>query len=130
MRNLYIGTIFLIFSSCTTQTADQLHIETVSEGTGPAVKKGDVIWIEETTSYSDGTLIFSTDQIGSPLKFEVGANQVIEGVDQGVIGMRKGGVRKLIVPPSLSKRKSYPDSIHPDSTLYYSITLVEIEKGN
>jgi peptidylprolyl isomerase len=45
-----------------------------------------------------------------------------------VTGMEEGEIRKLIVPPSLSKRKDYPDYLSPDSTLIYEIELVEITK--
>jgi len=82
--------------------------------------------IHETTTLKDGTLIYSTRTNGKPLKFWLGGNQVIAGVDEGVRGMRVGERRKLIVPPSLSKRSSYPANIPPEATLYYDIELVEI----
>ena len=44
--------------------------------------------------------------------------------------MKQGEIRKLIVPPALSKRKEYPDHLSPDSTLIYIIELVEITKIN
>lgn len=82
--------------------------------------------IHETTTLKDGTLIYSTRAKDKPLKFLLGGNQVIAGVDEGVAGMRVGERRKLIVPPSLSKRSSYPANTPPDATLYYDIELVEI----
>ena len=108
-------------------TDSDLKVEILRDGMGSqTAKEGQIIGIKESTKYRDGTLIFSTDQIGGPLRFTVGANQVIEGVDEGVRGMRIGEIRKLIVPPSLSKRSEYPDNIHPDSILVYEIELVEI----
>jgi len=105
-----------------------LIYEIVKEGSGSAAKEGDEVLINETMSYPDGTLLFSTDQIGHPVKFLIGGNQVIDGVDEGVRGMKTGEIRKLIVPPALSKRKEYPPNLSPDSTLYYEIELVEILK--
>ncbi len=105
-----------------------LIYEIVKEGSGSAAKEGDEVLINETMSYSDGTLLFSTDQIVHPVKFLIGGNQVIDGVDEGVRGMKTGEIRKLIVPPALSKRKEYPPNLSPDSTLYYEIELVEILK--
>ena len=61
-----------------------------------------------------------------PLKFLLGGDQVIAGVDEGVTGMRVGKRRTLIVPPALSVRSVYPAHTPPDATLYYDITLVAI----
>ena len=110
-----------------TTTESGLKFRIVKEGDGVPAKKGDTVEISESTSYSDGTLLFSTDQIGGSLKFTIGANQVIAGVDEGVAGMKEGEIRHLVVPPSLSIRSEYPPSIHPDSTLYYVIELISIQ---
>jgi FKBP-type peptidyl-prolyl cis-trans isomerase len=56
----------------------------------------------------------------------LGSNQVIAGVDEVLTGMRVGERRNAIIPPSLSKRSSYPANTPPDATLYYDIELVEI----
>lgn len=107
---------------------DDLIIVTVKEGSGQEAGEGQEVLIYETTTYSDGQLIYTTKGMDRPLKFLIGGSQVIEGVDLGVRGMKVGEIRKLIVPPSLSKREFYPDIISPDSTLYYEIELVGIEK--
>jgi FKBP-type peptidyl-prolyl cis-trans isomerase len=98
----------------------------VAAGSGPAAQRGQSVRIHETTTLPDGTLIFSTRTQNKPLKFLVGGNQVIAGVDEAVIGMKVGERRKLIIPPSLSKRSSYPANIPPDSPLHYDVELVEI----
>ncbi|MDH3651330.1 MAG: FKBP-type peptidyl-prolyl cis-trans isomerase [Saprospiraceae bacterium] len=74
----------------------------------------------------DGTLLFSTDQIGHPIKFLIGGNQAIEGLDLGVCGMQQGEIRTLVVPPKLSQRTEFPENQSPDSTLYYEVELMEI----
>ncbi len=61
-----------------------------------------------------------------PLQVTVGAKQMIEGLDVGIVGMKEGELRKLIIPPALSQRKFYPDSIHPDSILVYQVRLVKV----
>jgi FKBP-type peptidyl-prolyl cis-trans isomerase len=104
-------------------TKSGLQYEVVAEGRGPAAKPGSQVRIHETTTLKDGTVLFSTRSKGNPLKF---LNQVIAGVDEGVRGMRAGERRKLIVPPSLSKRSTYPANTPPDATLYYDIELIEI----
>ncbi len=107
-------------------TSTGLQYAIVSEGSGPAAKRGQSVRIHETTTLPDGTLIFSTRTQNRPLKFLVGGNQVIAGVDEAVVGMKVGERRKLIVPPSLSRRSSYPSNIPPDSILHYDLELVEM----
>jgi len=57
----------------------------------------------------------------------LGGQQVIDDVDEGVTGMRIGERRKLIVPPALSRRSTYPDGLSPEDTLYYDVELIGIE---
>lgn len=107
-------------------TKSGLQLQVVTEGRGEPVQPGSFVRIHETTTLQDGTVLYSTRTKGNPLKFLLGGNQVIAGVDEGIRGMRVGERRKLIVPPSLSKRSSYPANTPPDATLYYDIELVEI----
>ncbi len=109
-------------------TNSGLRYEIIKPGTGPIAKEGDEVLIEESTTYLGGTLIFSTDRTGGPLKVKIGGNQVIDGLDEGLRGMKQAEVRRLIVPPSLSKRSQYPSNVHPDSTLLYVVELVKILK--
>lgn len=107
-------------------TDSGLSYEILKPGSGSIAKAGLEVTIKETTKYRDGTLIFSTEQIGGSLTFLLGGNQVVDGVDEGVQGMQIGEVRRLIVPPTLSKRSEYPDYLSPDSVLIYEIELLEI----
>jgi FKBP-type peptidyl-prolyl cis-trans isomerase len=79
----------------------------------------------ETLTLPDGRLIF-TSKGKAPVKFMLGGNQVIPGVDEGVMGMRVGERRKLLVPPALDGRKFEPSFIPPDAIRHYDIELVEI----
>lgn len=110
----------------TATTGSGLQYQVLAEGKGPQAEPGSQVRIHETTTLKDGTLIFSTRTKNTPVKFLLGGNQVIAGVDEGVTGMRIGERRRLIVPPSLSKRTSYPPNTPPDATLYIEIELVEI----
>lgn len=110
----------------TVTTRSGLQYQVIVEGHGPRAKAGAQVRIHETTTLKDGTLIYSTRTKDSPLKFLLGGNQVIAGLDEGVTGMRVGERRKLIVPPSLSKRSTYPANAPPDATLFYDVELVEI----
>ena len=132
-----LGLIIFVFyalpvcTSCvspskTVTTKTGLRYQIVVAGNGPAALPGQSVRIHETTTLADGTLIYSTRTKNNPLKFLLGGNQVIAGVDEGVTGMRVGEHRKLVVPPSLSKRSVYPENTPPEATLYYDIELVEI----
>jgi peptidylprolyl isomerase len=67
------------------------------------LEPGDDAIIEEEMKYSYGPILFSTAELGHPVRFTVGAGQVIEGIDSGVRGMKVGEVRELVIPPRLSK---------------------------
>jgi FKBP-type peptidyl-prolyl cis-trans isomerase len=83
--------------------------------------------IHETTQLADGTMITDTWAMNHPIRFLLGGNQVIDGMDEAVTGMRVGERRKLIVPPSLSKRTIYPENglFSPEDTLYYNVILLQ-----
>jgi FKBP-type peptidyl-prolyl cis-trans isomerase len=99
----------------------------ISRGSGPAARGGQYVLIHETTTFADGRLHFSTRTAGQPLRFLLGGKQVIDGVDEGVAGMRVGERRKLIVPPALSRRSTYPKGLSPEDWLHYDVELVGIE---
>lgn len=120
------NTATTVLPSKTITTATGLQYQILVAGNGPAVGPGQVVRIHETTTLRDGTLIYSTRTANKPLKFLLGGNQVIAGVDEGVTGMKIGERRKLVVPPTLSKRSAYPANTPPDAILYYDIELVEL----
>ncbi len=96
-------------------------------GTGPAVKKGDHVSVHYTGRLLDGTQFDSSLDRGVPFEFVVGDKQVIEGWDDGVVGMKKGGKRKLTIPPHLAYGKTgSPPKIGPDATLVFEIELLDI----
>ncbi len=137
------GTIlaFLLLSGCTTTqeseptaqsitTASGLTYEIIEAGSGPLAKSGDTALIHETTQLKDGTMITDTWEMNFPIRFLLGGKQVIDGMDEAVTGMRVGERRKLIVPPSLSQRSSYPEngSFGPRDTLYYNVILLQVSE--
>ena len=109
-----------------TTTTSGLQYMILKQGMGATVSSGQEILIHESTRYQNDSLVFSSRDNGEPLKILVGGNQVIEGLDEGVVGMKVGEVRKLIVPPALSKRTGEVRFPHPDSTLVYEVELIDI----
>ncbi len=120
----------LLFISCSTSkfvySGSGLKYKVLKKGKGEIAKKGNEVLIHEKMSYQNDSLLFSSYNLPNPIKFLIGGNQVINGVDEGVRGMKKGEIRKLIVPPQLSKRMGNQTFPHPDSTLVYEVELIEI----
>jgi FKBP-type peptidyl-prolyl cis-trans isomerase len=107
-------------------TPSGLTYTVLREGSGPAARAGQHVLIHETTSFPDGR-VFYTTRNGRPLRFLLGGGQVIDGLDEGVTGMRVGERRKMIVPPKLSRRSSYSEGLSPEDTLHYDVELVGID---
>jgi FKBP-type peptidyl-prolyl cis-trans isomerase len=128
---LVFSTAMTFASGCasskrTSTTASGLSYTVVEQGAGPPAAPGQHVLIHETTTFTDGRMLYTTRN-GQPLRFLLGGNQVINGVDEGVTGMRVGERRTMIVPPNLSKRSEYPEGLSPDDTLRYDVELIGIE---
>jgi FKBP-type peptidyl-prolyl cis-trans isomerase len=101
--------------------------EDLVQGAGPAAKTGDRVSVHYTGRLLDGTQFDSSLDRGLPFDFVIGAREVIEGWDDGVVGMKKGGKRKLTIPPHLAYgKRGSPPKIGPDATLVFEIELLEI----
>jgi FKBP-type peptidyl-prolyl cis-trans isomerase len=96
-------------------------------GSGPEAKTGDRVSVHYSGFLLDGTKFDSSLDRGTPFDFVIGKRQVIEGWDIGVQGMKKGGKRKLKIPPHLAYGSTgSPPKIGPDATLQFDIELLEI----
>jgi|SRR5438034_4279042 len=109
-------------------TTAALKIEDLKEGTGPAVRAGDTVEVHYTGWLKDGKKFDSSLDRKETLPFTVGAGNVIKGWDQGVIGMKVGGKRKLVIPPDLAYGKlGFGKVIPPDAELTFEIELMNIK---
>ncbi|MEP7373207.1 MAG: FKBP-type peptidyl-prolyl cis-trans isomerase [Chitinophagaceae bacterium] len=124
------------FISCsgTRQTAKErttnsgLRYFVLKQGAGETARQGQEVAIYESMGLLSGKPFYSIERPAAPINFVLGKKQVIDGVDEAVAGMKVGEIRKVIIPPHLSKRQEYPSYLSPDSTLLYKIELVEIRK--
>lgn len=107
--------------------AEELKIEDIEEGTGPEVKSGDTVSIHYTGTLTDGTKFDSSVDRGTPFETKIGVGDVIEGWDKGVVGMKVGGKRKLIIPPSMGYGEQGMGTIPPNSTLIFEVELLELK---
>ena len=106
-----------------------LQIEDIEEGSGPAAEAGDQISVNYVgVNYSDGEEFDSSFNAGAPFDFQLGAGMVIPGWDQGLEGMKVGGRRRLVIPPSLAYgAQGSPPVIGPNETLVFVIDLLNVQ---
>lgn len=83
-------------------------------------------WLYDASKPDQKGASFDTSIGKTPFQFTLGAGQVIQGWDQGIVGMKVGGVRKLVIPPSLAYGSTRNGSIPPSATLLFEITLLSI----
>ncbi|OGE33554.1 peptidylprolyl isomerase [Candidatus Daviesbacteria bacterium RIFCSPLOWO2_02_FULL_41_8] len=106
----------------------ELKIEDIKEGTGSAVKSGDIITIHYSGTLLNGTKFDSSYDRGQPFQTQIGVGQVIKGWDQGLIGMKVGGKRKLTIPPDLAYGERGAGAvIPPNATLIFDLELLDIK---
>jgi FKBP-type peptidyl-prolyl cis-trans isomerase len=108
------------------KTPSGLTYKILQTGSGERAKEGQEVLLFETTTYLNGTVLYSNENAATPVKVLIGGHQATDGVDEGLRGMQVGEVRRLIAPPELVKRKSYPPNVSPDSTLVIKIILHKI----
>ncbi len=115
-------------SVSSTSAVTQLTIEDQKSGEGPEVKSGDTIVIHYTGTLENGQKFDSSLDRGQPFETQIGVGQVIKGWDQGVIGMKVGGRRKLIIPSDLAYgQQGIPGAIPANATLIFEVELLEIK---
>jgi len=97
-------------------------------GTGAEVKKGMRALVDYESWLADGTKFDSSLDRREPFAFTTGAGQVIAGWDEGVLGMRVGGKRKLVIPPELAYgAEGAPPRIPPNATLTFEVKILTVK---
>ena len=112
------------------QTFDNgLRIEDLTVGTGAEVIAGAIVSVHYTGRLTDGTKFDSSVDRGAPFSFQLGAGHVIKGWDDGVVGMKVGGTRRLTIPPELAygDRDVGGGLIPPNSTLIFEVELLAVD---
>jgi FKBP-type peptidyl-prolyl cis-trans isomerase FkpA len=102
-------------------------------GEGASAETGKVLTVNYTGWFYDSTTAdkkgvqLTTSALSGPAIFTAGANSVIEGWERGVLGMKEGGIRRLVIPPSLAYGPNRYNAIPPNATLVFDIELLKVE---
>lgn len=101
----------------------------IEVGSGEEAVSGKKVTVHYTgTLKSDGSKFDSSLDRGEPFSFTLGAGEVIKGWDQGVVGMKVGGKRNLVIPAVLAYGEASPSpDIPPNSDLVFEIELLKVE---
>ena len=108
--------------------SDTLVVEDIKEGTGPAAQAGQTVSVQYSGVLADDGKPFDTSfDRGEPFSFPLGGGQVIPGWDQGLVGMKKGGRRVLVIPSDMAYGPAgSPPVIPPDASLVFVVDMEEI----
>jgi len=146
MRKLSALTAGLIFTATrlllaadapTTAPVDQKIVTpsgltNINKGGSDALvaENGDVVWVDYTGRFTNGTVFdASANHPDRPFTFKLGIGQVIPGWDEGILGMKVGEKRQLIVPPKLGYGVDGNGQIPPNTTLIFDVQLRGLRKA-
>ncbi len=110
----------------TTGNLKKMVIDDVKIGVGEEVKKGDTVSVHYIGTLQDGLEFDNSNKRGEPFEFTVGDGRVIKGWEEGLIGMKVGGERILVIPPEMAYGKNGIGPIPANATLVFSIELLAI----
>jgi len=110
-----------------TKTPSGLQYRDIEIGTGLISHNGDTVGVHYTGLFEDGREFDSSFNRGKPFEFTIGTGMVIKGWDEGVVGMRVGGRRQLIIPPDLAYgARGAGGIIPPNTTLLFNVELLAV----
>ena len=93
---------------------------------GDGAKAGDVVTIHYTGTLENGTKFDSSLDRGQPFEFTLGVGQVIKGFDNGILGMKVGEKKRIVISPEDGYGSAAVGSIPPNSTLIFDVELLGI----
>jgi FKBP-type peptidyl-prolyl cis-trans isomerase len=131
---LFSSVLLLSFSACSQEDPNptgpsgptSLEITEVTVGTGATAVNGDTVTVHYIGAFLNGQTFDSSYQAGAPITFQLGAGRVIPGFEQGIIGMRVGGRRLLVIPSSLAYGSQGSGVIPPNTPIQFQVDLVSI----
>lgn len=105
-----------------------VDVEDVVVGDGEPAQKGDTVTVHYVGTLVDGRVFDSSVDRNAPFDVVLGQGDVIRGWDEGLVGMREGGKRKLIIAPDYAYGAQAIGPIPPNSTLIFEVQLLDVKK--
>jgi FKBP-type peptidyl-prolyl cis-trans isomerase len=131
VRKLILFAAVTLMAGCSTSKTESKSIDR-KDGTGDVAVSGASVTVHYTGwLWVNGQRQkqFDSSRNGSPFTFRLGAGEVIEGWDEGVAGMKVGGVRELIIPPEKGYgAQGAPPDIPPNATLCFEVELLNVSR--
>ncbi|MDR4461522.1 MAG: FKBP-type peptidyl-prolyl cis-trans isomerase [Nitrospirales bacterium] len=108
-------------------TPSGLQYVDLAIGSGREAHAGETAIVHYTGTLTDGKKFDSSKDRNSPFSFRLGAGRVIKGWDEGVEGMKIGGIRKLVIPPQLGYgSRGAGSAVPPNATLIFEVELLDL----
>lgn len=127
-KYLFICFVLLVGNLYSQEPAD-LVMEDKLVGTGTEAVAGKKVTVHYSGFLTNGTMFDSSIPRKTPFSFILGAGEVIQGWDRGVVGMKVGGKRKLTIPSKFGYgARGAGNAIPPNATLIFDVELLKVEK--
>jgi FKBP-type peptidyl-prolyl cis-trans isomerase len=131
------ATAFVVACGSSSPTSPSVNVPysqtDVRVGTGAEATNGKrltvnyTLWLFDATKPEQKGAMLQTTVGANPFPFTLGASQVIKGWDQGFVGMRVGGLRRLVVPPALAYGSSGNGPVPGNATLVFDVELLDVQ---
>ena len=107
----------------------ELETDDIAVGDGAEAQAGDTVTVEYVgVNYDDGSEFDSSWERAEPFSFQLGSGQVIPGWDEGIVGMKEGGRRLLVIPGEQGYGAAgQPPDIGPNETLVFAVDLIDVK---
>ncbi len=124
----FMATVGMAANPGQVKTSSGLIYQDTQVGTGAEAQKGQTVEVHYTGTLENGTKFDSSRDRNQTFKFQLGAGQVIKGWDEGIVGMKVGGKRKLTIPSDLAYgSRGAGGVIPPNATLVFEVELLGVK---